>query len=97
MSSFRSEYGVKINSDEFKNMSWDEFTDLLSGLPAESPLGRMVQIRLENDENVIKNFTSSQRRIRSEWRSRQAKAVSEEESEAFLEQMKQMFISMAGN
>ena len=78
-------------------MSWDEFTDLLSGLPAESPLGRMVQIRLENDENVIKNFTSSQRRIRSEWRSRQAKAVSEEESEAFLEQMKQMFISMAAN
>lgn len=78
-------------------MSWDEFTDLLSGLPAESPLGRMVQIRLENDENVIKNFTSSQRRIRSEWRSRQAKAVSEEESEVFLEQMKQMFISMAGN
>ena len=78
-------------------MTWDEFTDLLSGLPAESPLGRMVQIRLENDENVIKNFTSSQRRIRNEWRSRQAKAVSAEDTAVFLEQMKQMFISMAGD
>lgn len=68
---------------------------MLSGLPAESPLGRMVQIRLENDENVIKNFTSSQRRIRSEWRSRQAKAVSAEDTAAFLEHMKQAFIAMA--
>lgn len=88
-------YGVKINSDEFRKMTWDEFTDLLSGLPAESPLGRMVQIRLEDDENVLKNFTSAQRRIRSEWRSRQAKAVSEEDTAAFLEKMKQAFIAMA--
>ena len=88
-------YGVKINSQEFQEMSWDEFTDLLSGLPAESPLGRMVQIRLEDDKNVLKNFTSAQRRARSEWRSRQAKAVSEEDTAAFLEKMKQAFIAMA--
>lgn len=76
-------------------MTWDEFCDLLSGISPDSPLGRMVQIRLENDENIIKNFTPAQRKIRSEWQSRHAKTVSAEDTAAFIEQMKQAFISMA--
>ncbi len=76
-------------------MTWDEFSDLLSGLPPESPLGRMVQIRLENDSNIIKHFTPAQKRIRSEWRSRKARAVSPADTAAFLEQIKNVFIEMA--
>lgn len=76
-------------------MKWDEFCDLLSGLPPDSPLGRVVQIRLENDKKVLENFTPAQRKIRSEWRSRQAKTVSAEDTSAFIESMKQAFISMA--
>lgn len=76
-------------------MSWDEFCDLLSGISSDSPLGRMVQIRLENDKNILKNFTSQQRKIRSEWRSHRARTVSADDTAAFIEQMKQAFISMA--
>lgn len=76
-------------------MTWDEFCDLLSGLPAESPLGRMAQIRLENDKEVLKHFTPTQRKIRSEWRSRKAQATSTADRDKFLEQMKNAFITMA--
>ena len=41
-------------------MSWNEFCSLLQGLGPETPLARTVQIRLETDKEVLKNFTSSQ-------------------------------------
>ncbi len=58
--------------------------------------GNVVQIRSENDKEVLKKFTKEQLRIRSEWRNRQAKKVSEENMKIMLEQMKQAFIQMAG-
>lgn len=76
-------------------MKWNEFASLLSGIGADSPLGRLVQIRLEDDKDVLKNFTSSQRKIRYKWRSRKAKAVTQEDTSAFLEQMKQAFMAMS--
>ena len=76
-------------------MKWDEFCDLLSGISPDSPLGRIVQIRLENDPKLLEHFTSAQRKIRSEWRSRQAKAVTVEEASAFIESMKQAFLSIS--
>lgn len=77
-------------------MRWDEFCALLSGLGPETPLGRIVQIRAENDKEILKHFTKDQRRIRNEWRGRKAQSVSAENLDAFLEQMKQAFVQMAG-
>lgn len=48
-------------------MSWSEFCSLLSGLLPETPLGKIVAIRSEKDQKVIKNFTKEQRRIRNDW------------------------------
>lgn len=76
-------------------MKWDEFCSLLSGLSADSPLGRIVQIRSENDPKMLKNFTKYQRKIRSDWRNRTAKRITSENIDEALEQIKQMFISMA--
>lgn len=76
-------------------MKWAEFVSLLSGISSDSPLGRIVQIRLENDKDILKHFTSAQRRIRSQWRSKKAKAVTTEDTDKFLEQMKNAFIAMA--
>lgn len=77
-------------------MPWDEFCDLLSGLSADTPLGRIVSIRSEDDKDVLKHFSKEQRRIRSEWMSRRAKQRSPEESFAALESIKQALIAMAG-
>lgn len=56
-------------------MSWGEFASLLAGLSPETPLGRIVSIRAEDDKDMLKNFTPEQRRIRNEWRSREAKRL----------------------
>lgn len=76
-------------------MKWDEFCDLLSGLSPESPLGRIAQIRLENDKDILKHFTSAQHKIRSEWRSKRAKAMTSDELNSALEMFKQAFVDMA--
>lgn len=77
-------------------MKWDEFRDLLVGIGPETPLGRIVAIRAEEDEEMLKHFTKEQHRIRNEWRNKRAQKVSEEELTAVLEQFKNAFISMAG-
>ena len=77
-------------------MKWDEFRDLLAGIGPETPLGRIVAIRAEDDEDMLKHFTKEQHRIRNEWRNKQAAQVSEEQLAAALEQFKNAFISMAG-
>lgn len=90
-----SEYGVRIYSEDFKKMKWDEFCSLLSGLSAESPLGRIVQIRSENDPKILKNFTKHQLKIRSDWRNRAVKQITPKSRDEMLEHLKNMFISMA--
>jgi hypothetical protein len=77
-------------------MKWEEFKALLSGLGPDTPLGRMVQIRSEEDEEILKYFTPEQKRIRREWRLRNVEEKSEEELASVLESLKQAFIRMAG-
>ena len=77
-------------------MKWDEFADLLSGLGPDTALGRIVSIRAEDNDEILKHFTPEQHRIRNEWRRKQAKAISLEDRDAFLEEMKKAFLAMAG-
>lgn len=77
-------------------MKWDEFADLLSGLGPDTALGRIVSIRAEDNDEILKHFTPEQHRIRNEWRRKQAKAVSLEDRDAFLEEIKKAFLAMAG-
>ena len=79
-------------------MSWGEFITLLNGLNSKTPLGKIVSIRSENDKDVLKYFTKEQHRIRSEWRSRNAKKLitidkkeAEKQIKAFQEMMKKAF------
>lgn len=95
VSSFQSEYGVRVYSEDFKNMKWDEFASLLNGLSADSPLGRLVQIRTETDKEVIKNFTLHQRKIYNDWQTKRLENSSPQENENAIEQMRQVFVSMA--
>lgn len=96
VASFSAQYGIRMYQKEFKEMKWVEFSALLSGLGPDTPLGRIVAIRSEEDEEVIKHFNSDQKRIHSEWRRRRAKNVSQEQLDNVLENLKQAFIHMAG-
>lgn len=79
-------------------MSWDEFSSLLCGLGAESPLVRIVRIRSEKDREVLRHFTKEQHRIRNDWLRRKrssgnADMKTIEERDAFLKQIADMFRS----
>ena len=92
----RQQYGLRIQSDEFSEMSWDEFSDLLSGLGEQTPLVRVAQIRLETRPEVLKDFTPEQRAMRSDWLRRRALARPKDETDAFLAQVQASFSASFG-
>ncbi|MGN0299232.1 MAG: Gp15 family bacteriophage protein [Lachnospiraceae bacterium] len=96
VSSFQSQYGIRL-SKELSDLSWNEFCDLLAGLGPDTPLGRIVSIRAEENEDILKHFSKEQHRIRNEWRRKKAKEITEQQLESFLESMKQAFVKMAGS
>lgn len=59
-------------------MSWSEFCTLLSGLSADTPLGKIVNIRAEKDPKVLKNFTAEQKKIRNDWQRRRIRKLRED-------------------
>lgn len=69
-SSIASQYGIRLR--QAADMSWSEFTNLVSGLLPETPLGAVVKIRSEDDPNIVKQFNRDQLAIRNKWRERQA-------------------------
>ncbi|MDE6938557.1 MAG: bacteriophage Gp15 family protein, partial [Lachnospiraceae bacterium] len=73
IASFQSQYGIRLSRD-LDGMKWDEFRAFLEGIAPETPLGRIVAIRSETDDDVLKHFSPDQRRIRSEWQSRTAQS-----------------------
>lgn len=70
--SIAQQYGIRLRN-EIKTISWSEVKMLISGLLADTPLGRVIQIRSENDKNQLKHYTPDMHRIRNEWRNRMAK------------------------
>lgn len=96
VASFSAQYGIRMYTKEFKEMKWVEFRALLAGLGADTPLGKIIAIRSEEDKDVLETFSDYQRRIRNEWRARKAKEVTEEQMESMLEELKAVFIQMAG-
>lgn len=94
VSSFLTQYGLRIQTKEFETVSWDEFKSLLSGISPDTPLGRIVTIRAETDKNIIRNFNKEQRRIYHEWQSKQSKTISNETYNESMKQLEDMFRSM---
>ena len=78
-------------------MSWQEFKTLLAGIGPDTPLGRIVAIRAQEDKDAIKNFNQYEKKIYSDWRNRQAKHKGQNEVMAYLDSMKNALIRMAGS
>lgn len=92
-SSFFKQYGIRLR--QVDDMPWDEFCSYLSGIMPDTPLGNIVQIRSEEDKEILKNFTPEQKRIRSEWRNRMAKNMDKKQVEDAIEMFKNMFKELA--
>lgn len=90
----RQQYGLRINSEEFRSMPWDEFADLVAGLNEQTPLVRVAQIRTENDAERVRAMTADQRRMRMEWQ--RMRAPSRADTESFLKSIQQAFAKTFG-
>lgn len=96
VSSFLSQYGLRIRTKEFESVSWDEFKALIAGLSPETALGRVVAIRSETDKDIIKHYTKDQRRIYDDWRNREVKEMDEKTFEKEMAGLEKMFAAMCG-
>lgn len=56
-------------------MPWSEFSALLTGLNRETPLGQIISIRSEDDKDILKNFSAREKKVRNDWRSKEAKRL----------------------
>lgn len=92
--SFAQQYGIRLRSDP--EMSWNEFITLLSGLDFKTPLGKIVSIRSETDKEVLKHFSREQRKIRMEWRSKQAKNVPKQSYDQVINNFEKAFAMAFG-
>lgn len=70
-------------------MQWSEFCTLISGLMPDTPLGSIIGIRAEKDDETIKNFNPEQRRVYDEWRLKQA-SLQLQDTEKLNRQMEEM-------
>ncbi|HII4440531.1 MAG: Gp15 family bacteriophage protein [Clostridium perfringens] len=86
--SFTAQYGIRLRGEE--EMSWDEFCTLLSGIMPKTPLGQIISIRSEEDENMLKNFTEEQHKIRNDWRNRQLEQMTDEEKEEQIKELQEI-------
>ena len=94
VSSFLSQYGLRIRTKEFETVSWDEFKALIAGLSPETALGRVVAIRSETDKDIIKRFTEDQRKIYDDWRRHSVKQMDEKTFKKEMESLEKMFAVM---
>lgn len=53
------------------NMDWKEFTTLMNGIMPNTPLGNVVRIRSETNQEIIKKFSENEKRIYDSWRKKQ--------------------------
>ena len=91
--SFAQQYGIRLRNED--DMTWDEFTTLLSGLNADTPLGNIVSIRSEKDPKRIKDFTKDQKRIHRDWQRKQAENMTREEYDEAMKMFSNLFRGMA--
>ena len=94
VSSFLSQYGIRLSTKEFKTVDWAEFSALLSGLSADTALGKVVAIRSETDQETIKRFSSYQKKIYDDWRTKQSERMTEEEYAAEMRKLEARIFSI---
>lgn len=63
--SIAKQYGVLPSKQE--NLHYSDWSKMVSGLMDDTPLGRIVGVRSETDQDIIENYTPEQRDVRSEW------------------------------
>lgn len=94
VASFQTQYGIRLPT-ELSNMAWSEFEMLLKGLDSSTPLGKIISIRAEKDQETLSHFTPYQKKIHSDWAKRLAANKTQQQHDEFLHSLQEAFESLA--
>ena len=94
--SIAKQYHILPSQQE--ELSYSDWAKLVSGLMNDTPLGKVVEIRSEDDAEIIKNMSKEQLDIRSEWQSFVNSNItySEEDMQKQSEMLEKMMASLFG-
>lgn len=83
------------------DMPYPEFCRLLTGITYKTPLGEIIQIRSEEDKEMLKHYTTQQHKIRNDWRNKQMvsefESMSDEDKRKAAQEAQQIFANMFGS
>lgn len=97
MQSVAKQYGI-LPSDQ-EELHYRDWLLLVGGIMEDTPLGRTVLIRKENDKEHLKHFTQYEHRIRNEWknfRAQQKLKTEQKKPEDFAGMFEKIFAKMFG-
>ncbi len=90
--SIAKQYGVLPAAQA--DLSWQDWYKLVSGLMDDTPLGRIVAVRSEQNKEIIKQFSPWQKQIYTEWKAFRANHMladkTENELRADMRQLEKM-------
>lgn len=92
--SIAKQYGILPSEQE--SLRYSDWAKMVSGLMEDTPLGRVVSIRSEDDPDVIRHMTPDQRRMRSDWLTHRMARQSSDERKAAIEALQAMVAGMFG-
>ena len=99
VSSFQSEYGIRLSRELPAGMKWDEFRDLLVGLGPDTALGRIVSIVQKIEKKCLSSSLRSKCKSEVSGGNKWAKQIAktnQKQMDAELEAIRQGFLQMAG-
>lgn len=91
--SIAKQYGVLPSEQE--NLKYSDWAKMVSGLMDDTPLGRVVGVRSESDQAIIRQFTPDQRTIRQDWERVRAKRILQLPEQELRQQFAQLEQAMA--
>lgn len=87
--SFLYQYNIYLPKVPNNQMTFVEYVDRIAALDEHSPLARLIQIRLEDNKDIIKNFSERDKQINSDWKKRKyEELVTSDDLETYKEQQK---------
>ena len=86
--SIATQYGILPKDQE--ELPYSEWSKLVSGLMDNTPLGRVVAVRGEQDQKIISQMSPWQRQIRSDWRAFLASRTVQQPREDLAKQMAEL-------
>lgn len=87
-----------ILPSEQEELSYSDWSKLVSGLMNDTPLGRVIEIRSEEDRDIINNMNSDQLAIRRKWQEfcNSQITYTEEDMHKQAEMLEKMMMSLFG-